>query len=299
MRAATSDYLILALGVCAVSSAALLIREADAPAIVIAAYRLGLASLPLLGLAAVTRQPLFRGTRAGAGLALLAGTFLALHFAFWVASVQQTSVATSVFLVTTAPLFVAIASGPLLGEPPGPATWLGLAIAAAGVCVMIADDLGAGGDTLRGDLYALLGALFAAGYYLAGRRLRTQGIGWLEYITVVYSTSAVILAALLLLSGEAAFGYSARTYVFMALLAALPQLIGHTALNRSLGYLPAVAVSMAVLGEPVGATLLAVLFLGETPTLLELAGAALVLAGVYAGVRPRAAQPAAEMPPTG
>jgi drug/metabolite transporter (DMT)-like permease len=162
---------------------------------------------------------------------------------------------------------------------------------------MVVDDLGAGRDTLVGDFYALLGALFAAGYYVAGRKLRLQGQSWLEYVTIAYSSSAVILIGAVLLSGAALFDYSARTFLFLALLALVPQLIGHTALNRSLGYLPAVAVAMAVRGEPVGATLLAALLLHELPTLLEVMGAALVLAGVYfAAVRPAVAPVAAADP---
>src|SRR5688572_4382783 len=123
---------------------------------------------------------------------LLAGVFLALHFAFWIASVKQTSVVTSVVLVTAQPLFVAAASGPLLGEHPGSSTWLGIAIAAVGAVVMIADDLDAGAETLLGDLYAILGAIFASAYFLTGRNLRTSGQSWLSYVTFVYSTAAVI-----------------------------------------------------------------------------------------------------------
>jgi drug/metabolite transporter (DMT)-like permease len=290
MTARPFDFAVLAAGVIAVSSAAVLIREAQAPALVIAAWRLALASLPLLLFAGARRR---HGRPQGSLLRLssssvltaLAGVFLALHFAFWVTSVKETSIATSVFLVTMAPLFVAIASGPLLGEKPEATTWLGLAIAAAGITLMVGDDVGAGGDTLRGDLFALLGALFAGGYFLAGRRLQSRGLGWLEYVTFVYATAALLLLALAVAAGEALSGYSTRTYAMFALLALLPQLIGHTALNRSLGVLPAVAVSIAVLGEPVGATLLGALLLGEEPTVLEVAGGALVLAGVYVGLR--------------
>ncbi|HLF78251.1 MAG TPA: DMT family transporter [Dehalococcoidia bacterium] len=285
MQARGFDYAILALGVCAVSTAALLIREAAAPSLVIAAYRLALASLPLLALTTMQRRPLLGGGRQRILLTILAGVFLALHFVFWITSVKQTSIATSVFLVTTSPLFVALASGPLLGERPTRAMWLGIAIACLGGAVMVGDDLDAGGDTLMGDLYALLGAIFATGYYLVGRRLRTEGEGWLSYVTLAYSVSAVVLVALVLASGSALFDYSGRTFAFLGLLALVPQLIGHTALNRSLGYLPAVSVSMAVRGEPIGATILGVIFLNETPTALEIAGAVLVMAGLYVGFR--------------
>ena len=279
------DYAILALGVAAVSTAAIFIRQADAPALVISALRLGLASLPLLLIAGFRRDRLLprRGFRGA--LMLLSGLLLALHFAFWVASVQQTSVMTSVVLVTAAPLFVAVASGPLLGEKPGGAIWLGLAVAAAGALVMVGEDIGAGGDTLRGDLFALLGAMFAAAYFLVGRHLLGSGAAWLPYITVSYSTGAVILVLMAVLAGNAFTGYSNQAYFYILLLALVPQLIGHTAVNRSLGHLPAIAVALAIQGEPVGATILAALFLDEMPTLWSLCGAALVLIGVYIGLR--------------
>jgi drug/metabolite transporter (DMT)-like permease len=283
------DLAVLLLGVCAVSTAALLIREADAPAMVIAAARLGLASLPLLAIAALRR---LRGTTSGAFgqtrlavLAVLGGAFMALHFGFWVASVKQTSIVTTVVLVTTQPLFVALLAGRLLGEQPSRDTWVGIGLAAVGAAVMVSADAGSGADTLLGDLYALLGAVFAAGYIITGRRLMGSGVGWLPYVTRAYSVAAVLLIAAALLSGETFAGYSTRTYGIFVLLALVPQLIGHTAINRSLGYLPAATVAVAVLGEPVGATILGAIFLDEMPSPTQLAGALLVLGGVYVGLR--------------
>jgi len=285
------DLAVLFIGVCAVSTAALLIREADAPAMVIAAARLGLASLPLLAFEAIRRAKGVESTTTGADerrrllLTLLAGTFMALHFGFWVASVKQTSIVTTVVLVTMQPLFVALVAGYLLGEHTHRDTWLGIALAAAGAAVMVSADAGSGSDTLLGDLYAVLGAVFASGYILTGRSLLASGLGWRPYVTRAYTVAAVLLIAAALLTGETFAGYSMRTYVFFLLLALVPQLVGHTAINRSLGYLPAATVAVAVLGEPVGATILGAVFLGETPTALQLIGAFLVLCGVYAGLR--------------
>ena len=294
MAASKQDLAILAVAIAAISTAAVLIREAAAPTLVIAAYRLGLASLPLLLFAAVRGQPLRPTSWRRAGLTLVAGSFLALHFGFWIASLKETTVISSVVLVTTQPLFVAIASGPLLGERPGTSVWLGIAVAAAGAVVMVAADVGAGAGSLVGDGFALLGAVFAAAYILVGRGvlslskdgLRSSGSDWLPYVTVVYATAALLLLAALAIAGEALTGYDGETYLFLVLLALVPQLIGHSAINRSLGYLPAAAVAVAILGEPVGATLLAALFLAETPSPVEAGGGLLVLAGVYLGLRP-------------
>jgi drug/metabolite transporter (DMT)-like permease len=277
--------MVLALGVAAVSTAAVLIRKAEAPALVIAAYRLAFASLPLAVWTGVRRSAALPHTRREIALMFLSGVFLAAHFGFWIASVQQTSIITSVVLVSGQPLFVALASGPLLGERPGLVAWLGIAIAGAGALVMVAGDFGGGSDLLRGDLFALLGAIFAAAYILAGRSLLLAGTGWLPYVTSVYSLAALCLAVAVAAGGDSFTGYSTRTYAFFALLALLPQLIGHTAINRSLGVLPAASVSIAILGEPVGATFLGGAFLGEEPSLLQFAGAALVLVGVYLGLR--------------
>jgi drug/metabolite transporter (DMT)-like permease len=285
MRVRGFDLAVLAVGVCAVSTAAVMIREAAAPSIVIAAMRLVPASALLLLYAGAWRRPAAPPGRDLVLLTLLSGVFLAVHFGFWVASVNQTSIVTSTVLVTTTPLFVGLAGGALLGETPGRAIWLALAIATAGTLIMVSEDLDAGGDTLSGDVLALLGAFFAAGYLMTGRRvLAAEGV-WLPYITLTYTTGAVLLALAALIAGESFTGYSGRTYLFFLLLALVPQLIGHTAFNRSLGHMPAIIVSLAVLGEPVGATILAAVLLNEDPTLVQLLGGLVVLAGVATGIR--------------
>jgi drug/metabolite transporter (DMT)-like permease len=280
------DYGMLAIGVLAVSTAAIIIRETDAPSLVIAAYRLVLASAPMLAFSAYRRETLLPRTGKRIGLTLLAGLSLALHFAFWIESVKATSVVTSVVLVSMAPLFVSVASGPLLGERPARVMWYGLAITALGTLVMVSDDFGAGGDTLRGDLYALIGAGFTTVFLLVGRRMLATEGRWLPYSTGTYSVAGVTLVAFVAIAGDPVTGFGTMTYVYLGLLALVPQIVGHTALNRSLGVLPAFAVALAIQGEPVGSTVLAAVLLGEVPTALELAGGVLVLAGVYVGLRP-------------
>jgi drug/metabolite transporter (DMT)-like permease len=283
------DLTVLIIGVIAVSTSAVLIRQADAPSIVIAASRMLLATAPFLLIAGVRGDRLVSPSPVIRWITLGTGLLLALHFAVWIKSVQETSVVTSVVLVTTAPLFVALVSGPVLGEKPTRNVWVGLGIAALGTLVMVAEDFGAGTDTLLGDLYALIGALCAAGMFLAGRFALAGGGSWFPFSTAIYSIAALVLAALVLVSGETFTGYSDETYVYLLLLALVPQIIGHTALNRTLGHMPAFAVSLAVMGEPVGATILAALVLDETPTALQLAGGLIVLAGVYVGLRPSSA----------
>ena len=278
-------HAVLATGVVAVSCAAVLIREADAPALVIAAYRMGLAALPAGALALATGRQRVSQDSLWAW-PLLAGMFLALHFGFWIASVQETSVITSVVLVTTNPLFVALASPFVLGERVPAATWAGIGIATVGAALMAAEDLGEGMGTVVGDLYALLGAIFGAAYLMIGRRARPQ-LSWLRYVGVVYPAAAVLLVLSVLVAGESFTGYSTKTFVMLGLLALVPQLVGHSAINWSLAYVPAALVAVAILGEPVGATTLAALILKEVPSGFEIAGALLVLSGVYVALRPR------------
>lgn len=275
---------ILATGVVAVSFAAVLIRRADAPASVIAAYRLGLAGLPV-GLYAATaaRRSLPQG-REWVWPAV-AGAALALHFGFWIASVKQTSVVTSVVLVTTTPLFIGLVSPLVLKESVALTTWAGIIVSAAGAAIMAADDIGEGLGTLSGDAYALLGAVFAAVYFIAGRRAR-QRTALAGYVGVVYPIAGVLLIGSALVAGEPFTGYNAGTYTAIVLLAVLPQLIGHSAIDWALGYVPATLVAVSILGEPVVATGLAAIFLDEQPNVLEGIGALFVLVGVYIALRP-------------
>ncbi len=280
-------YTVLLIGVAAVSWSAILIREATAPFLIIAGYRLALASVPVGAIALIQHrrspEPFVGKTFA---LMVLSGALLAAHFAFWVSSLQHTSVVTSVVLVATQPLWVAIASPLLLREKVEPYVWAALLVATVGIAMMAAEDIGDGLGTLAGDLYAMLGGVFAAAYLMIGRSVRPT-TSFTRYIGVVYPVSAICLFAALLISGDDLTGYSTKTYIMIGLLALGPQLIGHSSINWSLAYLSAVIVAMAILLEPVGTTALAVLILDEQPTIAEMAGGVLVLIGVYLAIRPR------------
>jgi drug/metabolite transporter (DMT)-like permease len=145
--------------------------------------------------------------------------------------------------------------------------------------------VGEGLGTVVGDLYALLGAVFGAGYLMIGRRARPQ-MSWVGYVGVVYSVAAVLLVMSVLAAREPFTGYSTKTFVMLGLLALVPQLVGHSAINWALAYVPAALVAVAILGEAVGATILAALVLKETPSGFEVAGALLVLTAVYVALRP-------------
>jgi drug/metabolite transporter (DMT)-like permease len=280
-KPAVPPVLVLLVGIVSVSFASILIRLADAPPLVISAYRLVLASLILAPFAWwQVRDELRALPRGTLGLAMVSGVFLAAHFATWITSLDYTSVASSVGLVSTYPAFVAVASYLWLGERASWRTVAGILIAVAGSVVVGYGDLGAGSEPLLGDLLALLGGLAGAGYMLVGRSVRRTA-SLLAYIFVAYSTGAAVLVMVCLVAGQPFTGYSRETYLVLLLLALVPQILGHSSFNWALRYLSATFVSVTVLGEPIGATLLAILVLGEVPPPIRMGGVALILAGIY------------------
>lgn len=291
MRLPPSAELVLA--VLAVSTAAVLIKACQVPPLGIAAWRLGLASLGFLAVCAWKRRsPLaaFAGRPAREVVPVAAaGVLLGLHFAAWIGSLSFTTVAASVVLVTTNPLWVGLGSWLLLREPPGRSLWEGLALALAGSALVTLAGGASSGQApapLLGNGLALAGALAASGYMLAGRQAQ-RGVDLLSYVTVVYTVGAGVLGVLALLAGTPLVGYPARDWALLLLLAAVPQALGHTLLNRSLRVFPASVVAVALLGEPVGASVLAWLALGQAVGPGEAFGAALILGGVARATRSR------------
>lgn len=291
-------YLAIAGGILAVSTAAIFIRYAqqDAPSLVIAAIRLSLASIILAPIAWFRHRDELRAlTRSALGLGLLSGFFLALHFATWISSLEFTSVASSVVLVSTTPLWVAILSPLFLRESPSRATMLGLLLALLGGTVvglseacqwdnglMTCPPLSefTRGEAFLGNFLALCGAWMGAGYLLIGRRLREK-MSLIPYIFVVYGMAAVVLVIIMLGFGQSPLGYPPLVYLWLLLLALVPQLLGHSTFNWALRYLPASFVAVTLLGEPIGSTILAFIILSESPSALEIGGGLLILAGIY------------------
>ncbi len=278
-------YSVVASGVAAVSCAAVLIRLADAPALVIAAYRLGIAGLVTTPLAlAVDRRGLRSVSRSQLFWCVASALALSLHFVAWIASLEFTSVASSVALVTTSPLLVALVSRVAFRERLTPAVTGGIALGIVGGVVLAGGDGAAGGGQLYGDLLALVGAAAAGAYFLIGRRVR-RDLSNISYIAIVYPASALMLLAAVVITGAPLSGFGARTYLMLALIALVPQLVGHSSLNWALGRVSATLVAVAVMAEPVGATILAWIVLGEAPPPTSVAGGVLALSGVYLAFR--------------
>jgi drug/metabolite transporter (DMT)-like permease len=276
---------LLPIGLMAISFASIFIKICDAPPLIIAAYRLGLATLALLlfTLPRTLRQFLQLG-RQEILASVASGVFLCLHFAFWITSLKYTSVASSVILVTTNPLFVALASAFFLRERISLTLLFSILLAVLGGVIIAWGDWGQGRENLYGDFLALLGAIMATGYLLVGRRVR-QKTGLSVYITLVYGVAAILLIFLAFASEESFFPYPPRTYLLFFLLAFVPQLIGHSTLNWALKYFSATWVAVLILGEPIGATILAYFFLKEPLTYKLFFGGTLVLLGIYFSAR--------------
>jgi drug/metabolite transporter (DMT)-like permease len=280
--------LLLVTGVVAVSFAAIFIRYAEAPSLTIAMYRQVMAAAVVLPLAlALRRGELRRLSRRQLGLAAGSGALLALHFATWIPSVKLTTVAASVVLVTASPIFVAAGSRVLFDERVGTITVVGILVGLAGAAVVSGGDFAVSTRAVVGDLLALAGAVAAAGYFLVGRRLR-QEVSALTYVGVVYATCAVLLWPVAALSGSQLVGFDAKTWAMFVLLALVPQLLGHSIFNFVLKYVSATVVTIAVMGEPIGSTLLALGFFGEVPPWTAVLGGALVLGGIYVAVTAQA-----------
>ncbi|MCU0586839.1 MAG: DMT family transporter [Syntrophobacteraceae bacterium] len=268
------------MGISAVASASILIRLADAPALVIASYRVGLATVAL-GPWLLHQRLRSTARVSGPSLrqAMGSGVFLALHFAFWIQSLQMTSIASSVTLVSTTPVFASLFSRICLREPFDRWMILGVLCSTLGGVWVAGADFRASGEALRGDLLALGGAVMAAGYLVTGRSAR-RALDLASYTFVAYGVAALVLLLFCAGARLPLWGLSTRTYLALGLLALVPQLIGHTAFNWSLRFLPSTVVAVVLMGEPIGATLLGYLVLREAPAWPKAAGLAILGLGI-------------------
>ena len=288
-RATPGVYAALAAGVLAVSMGAILVRYAqqEAPSLTIAAYRTGIAFVVVLIPTALFRREDLSTLRIrDAVLAATSGFFLAVHFAAWIASLEMTSVAISVVLVNTAPLWVAVLAPTLARESLSRTTVLSIAISVTGAAA-----IGWGFDRrtesdsdLLGGALAILGAAGLAGYLLIGRNLRRRhGLG--VYVTICYGAAAAYLWIAVLLSGVPFVGFSTATWGYLVGLALISQVIGHTTTNWALRFFAASMIAVVLLAEPVCSSLMAYILFGETLTVPQLVGAGLILIGIYLAAR--------------
>lgn len=274
-----APFLVLGIALLAVSHGAIFTRLADAAPLAIAAWRMGLACLVVLPLAAASRPG--RLPIGPAALAAGAGALLALHFATWITSLDHTSIARSVLLVSTAPIWVAVIQFVIGRGAPARSTVLALVFATAGALVVSSGGI-AGGAAIKGDLLAVAGAIAMAGYLLLSRQAQAA-LPFRAYLGIAYGAAALLLWLGVLFSRTPATGFDAMTWWALAGMALVSQLIGHSGYNWSLRHLNPQFVSVVLIGEPVLASCLGWWLLGEELDWRTGAGGALILAGIALG----------------
>lgn len=276
-----NPYLALISGTLAVSTGAIFARLADAPALVTAAYRVGLATLILFPFAwCKARDELRHLAPRDLGFAVLAGFFLALHFAAWISSLDYTSVANSVVLVNTNALWVGLLTPLITKDRLKRAVVISIIISVSGGVIIGFDDYHSGGKALWGDLLALAGSICAAFYLLLGRNLRRR-LSLMAYVSVCYASAAIILWTLVIILQKPVTGFGSTTYAAFGGMALISQVIGHTSYNWALRWFSAGVIAISLLGEPIGSTILAYFIFGEGLTPLKIAGGVLILGAIY------------------
>jgi drug/metabolite transporter (DMT)-like permease len=284
LRPHGTDAVLLTVALVAVSTSGPLIAATAAPALAIAFWRNAMASGALLPVVLLTcRDELRALDRRELRWAALAGLFLALHFATWIPSLSYTSVASATALVATQPVWAALLAT-MRGAPVSRAVWTGIGVAMAGALLLTGVDLRVSGQALLGDLLALAGGAFAAAYMVAGSEVR-RSVSTTTYTFLCYSVTALILLGACLVGGQQLTGYDAVTWWQLAALTVGAQLLGHSLCNLVLRSTSVTVVSLALLFEIPGAALIAAVFLGQTPPLLALPAAVMLVAGLALVIR--------------
>lgn len=296
----------IVVAIAAISTSAILVRWSDAPSVVKAFYRMVFMTAAVAPFALRDRDALWAISGWDLLFAVISGLALAAHFASFFESLEWTTVAASVTLITTQPIFVVVVAATLLDERLTPRMIGGMVVALAGAFTMsvgplVIDPLFGGGNVLAalgtsfgdstaqlyGNAIALAGALFGAVYVLAGRSLR-QRLSLFTYTFVVYAVSSATLGVLAIGTGSELLGYPSTEWVLFIALGLLPGMFGHTVINWALKYVESSVVSVSFLGEPVGSTILALALLGEIPEAVTILGGMVVLLGIYVTSRARA-----------
>jgi len=276
-----NPYFALVSGVLAVSTGAIFARLAEASSLVIAAYRLGLATIVLAPIAWwKARDELLNLSMRELGLAALSGFFLAIHFATWISSLDYTSVINSVIIVNTNPLWVGLLTPLITKERIRTAVVISIIISVSGGAIIGAGDFVMGGKALFGDFLALLGSICAAVYLLLGRNLRRK-LSLLAYVMVCYGCAAIILWVIVISLRMQITGFSSNTIAAFWAMAIVSQLIGHTSYNWALKWFSAGLIAISLLGEPIVSTILAYIIFGEGLTWTKIIGGAFILSAIY------------------
>ncbi|MDC3413129.1 DMT family transporter [Aquibacillus sp. 3ASR75-11] len=275
-----NPYAAITVGVISVSTAAILVKLApEAPASIIANYRLLLAVIIMIPFMVKTKHEFRFITKNDWILCSLAGVFLAFHFIFWFESLNYTSVASSVVLVTLQPIFAFLGTFLFYQERFSAGTLISMIIALTGSVIISWGDFKISGIAFYGDILAIIGAIMVTGYFLLGQNARKR-LSLMTYTFVVYGVSSITLIAYNLILGNAFFGYPIGNWMVFIGLAIIPTFLGHTLFNWALKWVSTATISMAIVFEPIGASLLAYLILGEAISATQWLGGSIILFGL-------------------
>ena len=275
-RASWIPWVLLAVGVLGASVSAIFIVYArDAEPLAISFWRCAAGAAVLLPFAGARLRRL---EARQLWLPAVAGVFLAAHFATWITSLELTTVAASVLLVTSSPAFVALIAWWLLKERLHRVGWVGIVLTVVGAGLVVGGDLS--GSEFTGNMLAVAGAVTVGGYMLAGQVSRRE-LGIFEYSVITYAVAGLVLLPIVVATDSELVGYDGGTWWALFGLLVGPQLLGHTVLNFVLKDFGATTIAVAVMAEPLIAAILAYLLFGEVPTLLIYPGAAAILLGIY------------------
>ncbi|MGD9678261.1 MAG: DMT family transporter [Vulcanibacillus sp.] len=274
------NYIAIGIGIISVSTAAIFVKLSTAPSSVIAAYRL-LFAVIILSIPTIIyyRNELRNITKNDILYSILSGGLLALHFLTWFESLKYTSVASSVVIVTLQPIFAMIGAFIFFKEKVSRIQLLGGLLAILGGLMIGWGDLKVGNLALLGDFLALLGAFFVTGYWLVGQKLRKR-LSILPYVFLVYSTSSIILIAYNIIMKVDLIHYSLYDWKLFLGLAIIPTIFGHTFLNWAIKFVNTTTISISILAEPIGASFLAYIILGEKLNITQIIGAVIIFIGI-------------------
>ena len=271
---------LMAIATLAVSWAVIFIRLADADPISTALYRMSFAVLFLLPIAGRGIAKSLRGlSRLDGYLIITSGIVLGIHFAAWITSLKFTTIANSVIIVTTQPFFVAIAEAIVWKTKISKGAVWGMSIAFVGMILITGIGFGVDADNLYGEFLAFIGAICAGAYLMIGRKVR-QNMGNFHYILPVYFIASVTLLVFALTLNSPLTGFAPKTWLFFALLGLVPTVVGHSLYNFLLKDINAHLIGLTILGEPLGAIILAAMIFAEYPSLEAVIGGALILIGI-------------------
>jgi len=269
--------LVLTIGVTCISFGSVFARFADSPALVKSAYRLGISALIVVPYALVFhRHEYFAMSRRDLSLCAVSGFFLALHFATWIASLDYTTVASSVILVNTIPIWIALFGVMTSAARMSRRMWASVLLSFLGACIVGYGDISFGRAALKGNVLAVAGSWSAAAYILCGRAVRKK-LGLVPYIALCYGVAAFVLWSAVIVGGYNITGFSNVTWGAFIGAAVMSQILGHSSYNWALGYFSAGFVGIMLLGEPLGSAILAYFLFNEALTPVKIAGSSLLL----------------------